>query len=40
MENMDKGLTVCTKMGGDELTENTPNAQDLSAQIVCPIPQF
>ena len=26
MENMDKGLTVCTKMGADKSFENTPNA--------------
>ena len=28
MENMDKELTVCTKMGADSLAENTPNAPE------------
>ena len=30
MENLDKGLT--TKMGADNLAENIPNTQHLSAQ--------
>ena len=41
MEKMDKGLTAVhfTKMGADSLTENTPNAENLSAQFVCPSPK-
>ena len=32
-ENMDKGLTHCTKMGADSLAQNTPNAPEF----ICPI---
>ena len=32
MENMDKGLTACTKNSADSLVENTPNASKMSAQ--------
>ena len=36
---MDKGQgTHSTKMGADRLVKNTPNAPNLSAQIVCPSP--
>jgi hypothetical protein len=28
----------CTKFGADKLAENTPNAPNLPAQIVCPCP--
>ena len=38
MENIRQG-THCTNMGADKLAENTPNAQNLSAQIVCPSPK-
>ena len=31
--------TQSTKMGADKLAENTPNAQNLSAQFVCPSPK-
>ena len=31
--------THCTNMGADKLAENTPNAQNLSAQIVFPSPK-
>jgi hypothetical protein len=34
METMDS-----TKMDADKLAKNTPNAQNLSAQIVCPSPK-
>ena len=33
MENMDKGLTACTKKGADSLVENTPNAPEFICQI-------
>ena len=35
MENMDKGLTVHTKMGADKLAKNSPNAQ----KFICPSPK-
>ena len=35
MENIDKGLTVCTKMGADKLAKNTPNAPIF----ICPSPK-
>ena len=31
--------THCTKMGADKSAENTPNAKNLSAQIVCLSPK-
>ena len=33
MVNIDKGLTVCTKMGADRSAENTPN----DPEFICPI---
>ena len=41
MENMDKGVTVHTKMGADKSAENTSiqMPQNLSAQIICPSPK-
>ena len=39
MKNMDKGLTVCTKMGADKFLENTQMPQNLSAQIVSQSPK-
>ena len=33
MKNMDKGLTVRTKMGADSSAENTPN----TPKFICPI---
>ena len=41
MEKMGKnGQGIhCTKMSADKLAENTPNAQNVSAQIVFPSPK-
>ena len=32
MENVEKGLTVCTKMGADKSIKSTPNAPKLCTQ--------
>ena len=38
MKNMDKGLTVHTKMGADKWAENTPNASKFICQNCLPKP--
>ena len=39
MENMDKGLTVHTKMGADSLAKNTPNVPEFICPICLPKPK-
>ena len=39
MENMDKGLTVLSKMGFDSLAENIPNAPEFICPICLPKPK-
>ena len=36
MKNMEKGLTVRTKMGADSSAENTPNTPN-APEFICPI---
>ena len=39
MENMDKELTVCTKMGADSVAENSQNAPEFIWPICLPKPK-